>query len=97
MPGLSTDAILTLLRDVAAQIITPRFRMLQRHEISDKGQGSLVTVADHEAEAAITEALVAAYPDAVVLGEEAHAVDGSLMDRYLAAEHAFTVDPVDGT
>lgn len=97
MPGLSTDSILTLLQDVAAELITPRFRMLQRHEISDKGSGSLVTIADHEAEVAITEALLTAYPGAVVLGEEAHAADASLMDRYLAAEHAFTVDPVDGT
>ena len=57
----------------------------------------LVTVADHEAEMIITTRLTAAYPDAVVLGEEAYAADHSLMDRYLAADHAFTVDPVDGT
>lgn len=97
MAGMSTDSILTLLQDVAAEIITPRFRALQRHEIADKGSGSLVTVADHEAEVAITEALSAAYPDAVILGEEAHAGDESLMARYLRADHAFTVDPVDGT
>ena len=54
-------------------------------------------VADREAEELITARLIDAYPDAVVLGEEAFAADHSLMDRYLAAEHAFTVDPVDGT
>ncbi len=32
-----------------------------------------------------------------MLGEEAYAADDSLMDRFLAADHAFTVDPVDGT
>ena len=63
----------------------------------EKNPGDLVTVADREAEELITARLTAAYPDAVVLGEEAHAADHSLMDRYLAAEHAFTVDPVDGT
>ena len=56
-----------------------------------------MTVADHEAEVLITDRLMAAYPDAVVLGEEAYAADHTLMERYLTAEHAFTVDPVDGT
>ena len=96
-PGLSTDAILDLLQDVAADVITPRFRQLQRHEVSEKQPGSLVTIADHEAEAAITEALHRAYPDAVILGEEAYEADPSLLAAYQSAEHAFTVDPVDGT
>ncbi len=97
MPGLSTDAVLDLLRDVAAEVITPRFRSLAAGEVMEKNPGDLVTVADREAEVIITARLLGAYPDAVVLGEEAHAGDASLMDRYLAADHAFTVDPVDGT
>ena len=56
-----------------------------------------MTVADHEAEVLLTEALHAAHPDAVVLGEEAFAGDPTLLERYVAAEHSFTVDPVDGT
>lgn len=97
MPGLSNDAVLTLMRDVAAEVITPRFRALADGEVHEKNPGDLVTVADREAEVLLTQALNAAYPHAVVLGEEAYAADPSLMDRYLAAEHAFTVDPVDGT
>jgi fructose-1,6-bisphosphatase/inositol monophosphatase family enzyme len=97
MTGLSSDAVLDLLREVAAEVITPRFRSLAAGEVMEKNPGDLVTVADREAEDLITARLMAAYPDAVVLGEEAHSVDHSLMDRYLAAEHAFTVDPVDGT
>ncbi|MCA1783214.1 MAG: inositol monophosphatase [Dermatophilaceae bacterium] len=99
MPGrtLATDEVLTLLQDVAAELITPRFRALAKHHISEKTPGSLVTIADHEAEVAITQALTAAYPEAVVLGEEAYEADPSVMDRYSQAEHAFTVDPVDGT
>ncbi|WP_392544837.1 inositol monophosphatase family protein [Oryzobacter telluris] len=97
MPGLSTDAVLDLLRDVAAEVITPRFRSLAAGEVMEKNPGDLVTVADREAEVIITARLLEAYPDAVVLGEEAHSADPSLMDRYLAADHAFTVDPVDGT
>src|SRR5580765_1049160 len=63
----------------------------------EKTPGDLVTVADREAEGLITTALNAAYPSAVVLGDEAYAADPRLWDRYLAADHAFTVDPVDGT
>ncbi|MCD4532812.1 inositol monophosphatase [Nocardioides sp. cx-169] len=94
---METDDVLTLLKDVAAEVIDPRFRALASEEISHKGPGDLVTVADREAEVLITDALVAAYPDAVVLGEEAASADASVLQRYAGAEHAFTVDPVDGT
>ena len=89
--------MLELMREVAAEVINPRFRDLDAEEISEKNPGDLVTVADHEAEELLTKALAAAYPDAVVLGEEAYAADPGLLTRYSAAEHAFTVDPVDGT
>lgn len=95
---MDTDAILTLLQDVAEEVVTPRFRALAEHEISSKTHpGDLVTIADRESEERITAALSAAYPEAVILGEEAYAADPTLMNRFLAAEHAFTVDPVDGT
>jgi len=89
--------VLSLLQGVADEVITPRFRSLTEGQISEKGPGDLVTVADHEAEVLITAGLTAAYPEAVVLGEEAYAGDHSLLERYAAAPHAFTVDPVDGT
>jgi fructose-1,6-bisphosphatase/inositol monophosphatase family enzyme len=94
---VQTDDVLALLRDVAEEVINPRFRALAHGEIHEKRPGDLVTDADREAEVLITAALVGAYPGAVVLGEEAFAGDPDLMTRYLAAEHAFTVDPVDGT
>jgi fructose-1,6-bisphosphatase/inositol monophosphatase family enzyme len=86
-----------LLREVADEVIAPRFRSLAEGEVMEKRPGDLVTVADREAEARITARLLDAYPRAVVLGEEAFAADHGLMDRYLEAEHAFTVDPIDGT
>ncbi len=94
---METDEVLALVREVAEEVINPRFRALGAHEVSEKNPGDLVTVADHEAEVLLTEALLRAYPDALVLGEEATAADASLLDRYRVAEHAFTVDPVDGT
>ncbi|WP_281964209.1 inositol monophosphatase family protein [Serinicoccus marinus] len=98
MAALTTDAVLTLLQEVADEAITPRFRALADDEIGSKSHpGDLVTVADREAEVLITRELRAAYPDAVVLGEEAFADDPAIMDAFRGAEHAFTVDPVDGT
>ncbi|HRI98462.1 MAG TPA: inositol monophosphatase, partial [Nocardioides sp.] len=95
--GLTTVEVLHLLQDVAEEIINPRFRALTQEQISEKNPGDLVTVADREAEVAITAALTGAYPEALVLGEEASEVDSTLVERFLTAEHAFTVDPVDGT
>ena len=95
--ALATGEVLELLTSVAAEVITPRFRSLSASQIDEKLPGDLVTVADHEAEELITRALLEAYPDAVVLGEEAYAEDKELMPRFRAADHGFTVDPVDGT
>ena len=89
--------MMDLMKDVAAEVITPRFRSLADGEVMEKNPGDLVTVADHESEAILTRALNAAYPDAFVLGEEVSSADPSVLQRYLAADHAFTVDPVDGT
>jgi fructose-1,6-bisphosphatase/inositol monophosphatase family enzyme len=94
---VDTDEVLDLLKHVADEVINPRFRALADGEIHEKRPGDLVTDADREAEVLITAALTAVYPDAVVLGEETFAGDHGLMDRYAAADHAFTVDPVDGT
>ena len=86
MTGLGTDAVLSLVQDVAAEFVSPRFRALAEGQVMEKRPGDLVTVADREAEVALTAALTGAYPDAVVLGEEASAADSSLLARYLAAE-----------
>ena len=94
---METDDVLTLLKDVAEEVISPRFRSLGAGQIAEKNPGDLVTVADREAEERITEVLRGAYPGALVLGEEAAAADAALLDAFRSAEHAFTVDPVDGT
>jgi fructose-1,6-bisphosphatase/inositol monophosphatase family enzyme len=95
--SLSSDEVLELLRSVADEVIRPRFRTLSDSQIDEKKPGDLVTVADREAEELITRALLEAYPDAVVLGEEAYADDADLLPRFRKADHGFTVDPVDGT
>lgn len=92
-----SDAIAQLLRDVADQVIIPRFRALADGQIDEKTPGDYVTVADREAEALITEWLHTHAPDALVVGEEAVFADRSILDGIGKAPHAFTVDPVDGT
>lgn len=85
------------MQQVAAAVITPRFRALATHEVIEKRPGDLVTVADREAEELITAELRAAYPNALVVGEEATLHDHGLLGRLPDAEHAFLVDPIDGT
>lgn len=94
---MESDDVLALLKDVAERVVNPRFRNLVADEVAEKNPGDLVTVADREAEVLITEALLEAHPDALVLGEEATATDDTLLERFRSADHAFTVDPVDGT
>lgn len=89
--------MLTLMREVADQVISPRFLSLASAEIMEKKPGDLVTVADHEAEEILTRELLADDPSVLVVGEEATASDPGLLDRLADAPHAFTVDPVDGT
>jgi len=94
---VNTAEVLQLLQDVAEEVINPRFRSLSDAQVTEKKPGDLVTVADHEAEVRLTDALSRAYPGALILGEEATASDDTLLKRFREADHAFTVDPVDGT
>ncbi len=85
------------MRDVADDIIRPRFRALTEGDIDTKsGPDDLVTIADVEAERALTPLLIA-IEDQPVVGEEATALDPSLPDLLATARAAWTVDPVDGT
>lgn len=89
--------MLELLQDVADRIVRPRFRSLSEGQVMEKNPGDLVTVADREAEVAITDVLRSAYPDALIVGEEAVAADPAILRRAGDAGHWFTVDPIDGT
>lgn len=94
---METDAVSRLIVDVCARLILPRFRRLAGHEVHLKDAGDIVTVADLEAEVELTDALRAASPDAVVVGEEAASADPHLLLGLGNADHAWVIDPVDGT
>lgn len=94
---MDTADVLTVLQEVAAQIITPQFRSLADNEVFEKGPGDLVTIADRQAEVELTRRLSSAFPEAVVIGEEATAEDPSLLENLGEPEQLFLIDPIDGT
>jgi fructose-1,6-bisphosphatase/inositol monophosphatase family enzyme len=86
------------VRAVAAAEVVPRWRQLAAADISTKtGPGDLVTVADREAEARLTETLPALLPGSVVVGEEAAHADPGVLRRIAGDAPVWIVDPVDGT
>lgn len=93
----TTTGILDLMVEVAEEVIRPRWRALGAGDVSEKAPGDVVTIADRESELRITAELQAAFPNALVVGEEAVAADPSLLTGSHRAEHVFYVDPVDGT
>lgn len=94
---MNLDEISALLVEVAEQVILPRFGALAGDEVIEKKPGDLVTVADREAEALLTRILSAAHPGALVIGEEAVFLDRSALDELAEADHAWVIDPIDGT
>ena len=96
-----------LVRDAAAQEIMPRFGRLAAQDIASKSSADdLVTIADIRTEERLSAALRAAFPQAVVCGEESgsdtggdagdDASGGGPIDP--EAHHLlFVIDPVDGT
>lgn len=96
---VNSDKVADFIRDVAADKIMPRFQKLQAHEISTKsGPTDFVTIADIEAEIALTEILLDYLPGSLVVGEEAvskGAVDLDVLRRHDGP--VWIIDPVDGT
>lgn len=94
---MRTELVSETIVDVCARIILPRFGALADGEVIHKKPGDLVTVADREAEVALTEVFARATPGALVVGEEACFERPGLVDGLPDAEHAWVIDPVDGT
>ncbi|GIF09413.1 inositol monophosphatase family protein [Actinoplanes siamensis] len=91
------DQVSGLIREVAQTVVLPRYQKLAADEVHQKAPGDLVTVADQEAERALTRGLTALLPGSVVVGEEAVAADPAIRDRIGAGGAVWIVDPVDGT
>jgi fructose-1,6-bisphosphatase/inositol monophosphatase family enzyme len=87
-----------ILAFAARTEIMPRFRRLTATQVREKSSPlDLVTEADEVAEAVITTALKAAFPGAIIIGEEGSHKNPALLQAIATAELAFIVDPIDGT
>lgn len=91
-----TPAIRRAMESAAKQALLPRFRKLREDEIEEKAAGEVVTIADRECEALLSETLAQLLPEATIVGEEAVHADPSLMKR-LGEELCWVIDPLDGT
>lgn len=90
------DEVAALMRDVAARVVAPRFRMLADDEITEKSPGEVVTIVDREAERRLHDGLAALDACARIVGEEAAEQDPSLLDR-IGEGLVWLIDPLDGT
>src|SRR5260221_13487817 len=85
------------IRETAQAEILPRFRLLRRADIREKGPGDFVTLADLEAERQLTQRLGGLLPGSVVLGEEAASQDRGRFALLAGEAPVWVIDPVDGT
>ncbi|MFC0203840.1 inositol monophosphatase family protein [Novosphingobium soli] len=89
-------AVETIMREASERAILPRYQALALSDIDNKAVDDVVTIADKEAEAMLTERLSALLPEASVVGEEACFADMTVMER-LKDRLCWIVDPLDGT
>lgn len=99
MSIIDTNEVSQVIRDVAAMVITPRYKNLREDEISTKSSATdYATAADNDAEDELARILPDMYPGAVVVGEESIARGIKSIDLLSQKEGIlFVVDPVDGT
>jgi len=89
--------VLTIIRQIADEEILPRFNHLSVDDISEKGPGDVVTIADIEAERRLTADLTALLPDSQVVGEEGVSMNPDQAKALDSDRPVWVVDPVDGT
>jgi fructose-1,6-bisphosphatase/inositol monophosphatase family enzyme len=95
------ENVASLLRNTAEKAVLPYYQKLSADQIEEKqptpnGLMDLVTIADKEAEAMLSEGLARLLPGAAIVGEEAAAADPSVIER-LKDDVCWIIDPVDGT
>jgi fructose-1,6-bisphosphatase/inositol monophosphatase family enzyme len=95
-----TAAVQALMHDASRRAILPRWRQLAAHEVETKETGGtlpdVVTIADHAAEAILSDGLSRLLPEAAIVGEEACHADPAVFEL-LGGGLCWIVDPLDGT
>ncbi len=96
MTGALGLEVTALMKATAEAVILPRYQSLRAEDIQEKTPGDLVTIADKESEAMLSEGLARLIPEAAIIGEEACAADPALLGT-LGQQLAWIIDPIDGT
>ena len=96
MNNALNSSVIALMKATAEAVILPRYQSLRAEDIQEKTPGDLVTIADKESEAMLSEGLAKLLTDAAIIGEEACAADPGLL-RTLGQQLAWIIDPIDGT
>lgn len=96
MPMELHEPVEALMRQVARDIVMPRYQNLSADEISEKAANDFVTIADRESEWRLAEGLAAILPEAGIIGEEACAADEAILARAGTGLN-WIIDPIDGT
>jgi fructose-1,6-bisphosphatase/inositol monophosphatase family enzyme len=100
-PGQLLQKLGDLLREVSRTELLPRFRNLGSADVIGKATAEdptdVVTIADRNAEAWLTERLPELVPGSRVIGEEAVSADASVLLRLHDSSPVWLVDPLDGT
>jgi fructose-1,6-bisphosphatase/inositol monophosphatase family enzyme len=95
---IDLNRVETIIRQVAEEVVLPRWRNLQANEVRTKtSPRDFVTIADEEAERLLTTALTGLLPGSMVVGEESVAADKSVLERLQGDHPVWIIDPVDGT
>jgi len=100
MKALPVDpaTVLAITVEAAAAAIMPRYKMLAAGDIRQKtGPNDLVTEADLECQAILTERLGKLFPEADVVGEEGGGAEAEACAAIAASEWCWVLDPLDGT
>ena len=97
MKRVDITQIDSVLREVAATEIMPRFRKLAAGDVEMKGVNDPVTVADKAAETVLSVRLIDLLPGSVVVGEESFAINPNITAYFEGDSPVWVIDPIDGT
>ncbi len=97
MSQIDIDAVTSIIREVAAETILPRFRRLGQGDISYKIGDDPVTIADKEAESSLSTRLSGLLEGSKVVGEEAFSTNRGVFDAFFGESPVWIIDPIDGT
>ena len=95
--GPDPDKVGRIMREIGAEELLPRFRMLADKDVWEKERGGTVTVADLESERRLKQALTDLAPGSVVLAEEEAENNPHIHDYLNEAAPVWIIDPLDGT